>query len=292
MKRSLRARRTASNSPSTSSISRRATSASREAACTFSDTPCSCSTAFKFGLRRFSSTRKRSNSVRYSSSSILAAGPAEAALFSSGSVEKSTAMAPEAAAAGAGSCCCVGALAGWVGSTARSCRASRPPRSRGTSTSSSTLCRRMSARELPSTCSCEPSSPNCFSRAITFCRFSFASRRRPCSAWSRSRSTATASRARAWWPFSSSSRPSVPCASSSSLRWSSCTSACSFGSNCPELRLAISCSVCSSIAISARLLRSLRASSSFRTWASSCSRRHSHSIFLTSSTPMAALNLA
>mmetsp|Transcript_116019 Transcript_116019/g.374749 ORF Transcript_116019/g.374749 Transcript_116019/m.374749 type:complete len:290 (-) Transcript_116019:2447-3316(-) len=289
MKRSFLDWRMASNLASTSSISLRATSASRDAACTFSAIPCICSVALKLGMRRFSSTRKRSSSERYSSSSILAAGPTEAACFSSGSEEKSTAIAPELLDFGD---VCVGALAGWLGSATRSCSASRPPCSRGTSTSSSTLCLRTSARALPSVPSSEPTSLIRFSTPSSWCRFSLASLRKRCNARSLARSTSWHSLARAWSPLSCASSSSAPCASVPSFWPSSWISAWSLGSSTPPERLACSLRVCSSISTSACKLRSRRASSSARACVASCSRLHSRSSFRTSSTPMAALSFA
>mmetsp|Transcript_13039 Transcript_13039/g.39169 ORF Transcript_13039/g.39169 Transcript_13039/m.39169 type:complete len:242 (-) Transcript_13039:1408-2133(-) len=150
----------------------------------------------------------------------------------------------------------------------------------------------MSAREFPKTCSCEFSSLSCFSTAVIFCLFSLVSLRRPCSAWSLSRSTEKASFALVWCPLSSSSSASMLLMKPCSFWSSSSTSAWSLGASSSGLRLACSCSVCSSIDASAFTFRKRRASSSDLSCTASCSRRHSRSTFRTSSTPMAALSLA
>mmetsp|Transcript_96546 Transcript_96546/g.256545 ORF Transcript_96546/g.256545 Transcript_96546/m.256545 type:complete len:202 (-) Transcript_96546:994-1599(-) len=201
-------------------------------------------------------------------------------------------MAPEAAAAAGRGAPCVGALAGWLGASARSCKACTPPASRGTSTSSRTLWRKMSDRALPRTCSCEDSSLSCFSSAVSFCLFSLASLRKAWSAWSLSRSIAEASVALAWCCLSSASSDSMAFVKPSSFPTSSSTSAWSFGASSSGRWRARSSRVFSSIEASARAFRRRRAISSERSCAASCSRRHSRSTFRTSSTPMAALSLA
>mmetsp|Transcript_84138 Transcript_84138/g.238698 ORF Transcript_84138/g.238698 Transcript_84138/m.238698 type:complete len:501 (-) Transcript_84138:1749-3251(-) len=274
-----------------SSMSFRATSASLDAAWTFSATPCIWSMAFRFGLSRSSSTRRRSSSARYSSSSIFAAGPDDAACFSCGRRAKSTAMFAALSMAAAGPSW-VGALAAWLGASARSWRASSPPRNIGTSTSSSTLCRRVSTRASSRDCSADPRSPRRFSTAMSCCRFVLATWRRPDRLFSFSRSRSRHSLTLRSCSFRSASRASPLRAqvASFSLSWS--ISAWSFeraSSGALETR---SFRVVVSITNSAFTLRSRRVSWSLRAWPASRSFCHSRSSFRTSSTPIAALSRA
>mmetsp|Transcript_81832 Transcript_81832/g.227952 ORF Transcript_81832/g.227952 Transcript_81832/m.227952 type:complete len:221 (+) Transcript_81832:717-1379(+) len=218
--------------------------------------------AFKFGLKRCSSTRKRSNSLRYSSSSILAAGPLDAACFSDGNVSKSIATA--AADWSQGASCCVGALAGWLGASAMSWSASKPPRISGTSTSSRTLWRKMSVRVSFSFRRSVARSTARFSSAMSSCRFSLPSCRNFDNALSDSRSASAHWRALASTPCISAERESASFLNDSCFAFSCSISAKIFGAKSAGRRSDSSRIVCSIIESSATTFRCCLANSSDR----------------------------
>mmetsp|Transcript_23018 Transcript_23018/g.66733 ORF Transcript_23018/g.66733 Transcript_23018/m.66733 type:complete len:520 (-) Transcript_23018:1763-3322(-) len=275
-----------------SSTSLRATSASLEAFVTLSATPVICSMAFKLGLNLRSSTRKRSSSARYSSSKSLAAGPTEAACFSWGKPRKSTVTFAAASAATAAPPW-VGALANWLGASAKSWSASLPPCKSGTSTSSSTLCRNKSARASRNERSSASKSLRRLSKAMSSCFCSLASCRSLESAFSLWRSASKLARTLSSQACTSALSASPLFASSFSFRSTSTISFSNFGrSSSSKTRGFCSFNVSSNIDVSARMFRSCLIKVEYRAPDASFSLRHSRSTFCTSATPMARLSSA
>mmetsp|Transcript_108722 Transcript_108722/g.307302 ORF Transcript_108722/g.307302 Transcript_108722/m.307302 type:complete len:251 (-) Transcript_108722:2395-3147(-) len=245
-----------------------------------------CSIAFKFGRRRSSSPWRRRISMRYSSSVCSAAVPPVMARFSSGRAAKSIARSAVRAGVAAG-------LA-WLPSAtaAASCSASKPPAVRGTSTSSSTLLRKSSARVSCRVTSCarRPTRRRCVSDKRCCCS-------RRCNRHSKMACFALPS----WSTHSSSSCFAFctsPCRVSDFCDICSCSassvaiSAWQSATACVTSLELRSCRLCSTTTISWPTQSSCCNTSRSRACSASCSRRQSSSILLMSSTPMSALSCA